>query len=60
MGRMHVVIPNVGVLTLHTNNPFNEIHILGLDKSIVETYYYEVNPTDIERQFIKCNKKVWG
>ena len=53
MERIHIVIPDVGVLTLHTDKPFNEVHILHPDKSTVEIQRYEVNPSDIEKGFIK-------
>jgi|GEM_PF-5964303 len=50
----------MGILTLHTDEPVNEIDILHLDKSTIEGYYYGLNPTDIKKQFIRYNKKAWG
>jgi len=39
MGRMHVIIPGVAVLTLHTDEPVNEVDILHPDKSTIERHY---------------------
>jgi len=60
MGRLHIKIPGVGVVTLYTEEKVGEVDVMRPGRLTVETYYYGINPSDMEKQFIKHNKKVWG
>ena len=60
MGRLHIKISGVGVVTLYTEEKVGEVDIMRSGRLTVETYYYGINPSDMEKQFIKYNKKVWG